>query len=101
MLKRINTKMRQMSWLGGVAVFSGLNQEGQPDPTQNTVAIVIIILAIALPFMIGGGIALTTWLVSLGTPTQLVAVDQKKVIKREILPEGGYCEAGAREQRRT
>jgi hypothetical protein len=89
MLKRMNNKMRQMSWLGGLALFGRLDQAAQPpDSPQNTVAIVIILLAIALPFLVGGGIALVTWLISLGTPTPLVAVDQKKIVKREILPEG-------------
>jgi hypothetical protein len=92
MLKRMSNwlrRIRQVSWLGGLALFGRLTQEGQPpDQTQNTVAIVIVIAAIALPFFIGGGIALVTWLISLGTPTQLVSVEQKKVIKREILPEG-------------
>jgi hypothetical protein len=89
MLKRMGNRLRQFSWLGGLALFSRSTQAGQPpDPTQNNVAIVIVVLAIALPLLIGGGIALVTWLVSLGTPTPLVAVDQKKVIKREILPEG-------------
>jgi hypothetical protein len=92
MLKRIidwKRHLRQPGWLGGLALSTHLAQAGQPpDSTQNTVAIVIVILAIVLPFMIGGGIALVTWLVSLGTPTPLVAVDQKKVVKREILPEG-------------
>ncbi len=82
-------RMRQYSWLGGLAVFSHVSQAGQPqDGSQNTLAIVIILSAIALPFVVGGIIALVTWLVSLGTPTPLNTSDQAKVIKREILPEG-------------
>ena len=82
-------RIRQFSWLGGMALFGRMTQAGQPpDPTQNSIATVIIIAAIALPFIVGGGIALVTWLISLGTPTPLVAVEQKKVLKREILPEG-------------
>jgi hypothetical protein len=85
-------RIRSASWLAGVVLFARAAQTGQPpaDQTQNTVAIIIVVAAIALPLIIGGGFALVTWLVSLGAPTPLVAVDQKKVIKREILPEGAH-----------
>ncbi len=85
-------RMRSLSWLAGVVLFARAAQAGQPpaDQTQNTVAIIIVVAAIALPLLLGGGFALVTWLISLGTPTPLVAVDQKKVIKREILPEGAH-----------
>jgi hypothetical protein len=85
-------RFRSAGWLAGVALFARAAQEGQPpaDQTQNTVAIIIVVAAIVLPLIMGGGIALVTWLISLGTPTPLVAVDQKKVIKREILPEGAH-----------
>jgi hypothetical protein len=86
-------RIRSVSWLAGVALFARAAQAGQPptpsaDQTQNTVAIIIVVAAIALPLILGGGFALVTWLISLGTPTPLVAVEQKRVIKREILPEG-------------
>ncbi|HZY44812.1 MAG TPA: hypothetical protein VFF70_08695 [Anaerolineae bacterium] len=84
--------VRSAGWLAGVTLFARAAQDGQPpaDQTQNTVAIIIVIAAIALPLLMGGGFALMTWLISLGTPTPLVAVDQKRIIKREILPEGAH-----------
>ena len=90
MLKRLLDRIRHTSWLAGLAVFATLPQGAQPpaDSTQNTVAIIIVIAAFALPIVLGGGFALVTWLISLGTPTPLVGSGQNKVVKREVLPDG-------------
>lgn len=82
--------LRRYGALTGLALFARAAQEGQPpaDQTQNTIAIIIVVTAVALPLILGAGFGLVTWLISLGTPTPLAAGAQKKVVKREILPEG-------------
>ena len=83
-----DTRLSRFSWVGGLVLMSGWMQ-AQPPAGSSPVTLIVVLIAVVGSLIIGGGIAILLWLLSLRAPYAAVGAEPK-VAKppRETVPDG-------------
>ena len=84
----IGTRLSRFSWAGSLALTVVLFQ-GTPPPSGPSPALIVLLIAVVGSLIIGAGIALLLWFLSLRAPHAAVGAEPKVTKSpREVLPAG-------------
>src|SRR5512143_2260706 len=89
-MKNWTQQMLHYSALAGVTFIP---ISAQASVNESNIALIVFLLAVGLTLLLGGGLAVLMWLLSLRSPYGAVGAEPKVTRKREELPAGVHLPA--------